>query len=52
MNRGGTVEVAGVSFTMTLAFHSSGTPDGSYGGEACGYVVGLENGTRVYFCSE
>ena len=52
MNRGGTVEVEGVSFSMTLAFHSSGTPDGSYGGEACGYVVGLENGTRIYFAGD
>jgi L-ascorbate metabolism protein UlaG (beta-lactamase superfamily) len=52
MNRGGTVDVDGVTFTMTVAFHSSGTPDGSYGGEPAGYVVGLENGTRVYFAGD
>ena len=28
-NKGGTVEVAGVRFTMTNAFHSSSTPDGT-----------------------
>jgi len=51
-NKGGTVEVAGVTFTLTNAFHSSSTPDGSYGGEACGIVVGLEDGTKVYFAGD
>jgi L-ascorbate metabolism protein UlaG (beta-lactamase superfamily) len=51
-NKGGTVEAAGVKFTMTNAFHSGSTPDGSYGGEAAGIVVELENGTKVYFAGD
>lgn len=50
-NKGGTVEVEGVSFTLTNAFHSDSAPDGSYAG-AAGIVVGLENGTRVYFAGD
>jgi L-ascorbate metabolism protein UlaG (beta-lactamase superfamily) len=51
-NKGGTVEAVGATFTITNAFHSGATPDGSYGGEAAGIVVGLENGTRVYFAGD
>jgi L-ascorbate metabolism protein UlaG (beta-lactamase superfamily) len=42
----------GASFTITNAFHSGATPDGSYGGEAAGIIVGLENGSRVYFAGD
>lgn len=51
MNKGGTQEAAGVKFTMVSAAHSSGIEDGSqvvYGGEPCGYVLTLEDGTRIY----
>jgi L-ascorbate metabolism protein UlaG (beta-lactamase superfamily) len=51
-NKGGTVDVDGVKFTLTNAFHSSATPDGSYGGEAAGIVVELEDGTKVYFAGD
>src|SRR5919202_3617852 len=51
-NKGGTVDVDGVKFTLVNAFHSSGTPDGSYGGEAAGIVVELEDGTKVYFAGD
>ncbi len=51
-NKGGTVEVAGVKFTMTHAFHSSSTNDGTYGGEPCGIVATLEDGTKVYFAGD
>jgi L-ascorbate metabolism protein UlaG (beta-lactamase superfamily) len=51
-NKGGTVDVDGVKFTLTNAFHSSGTPDGQYGGEAAGIVVELEDGTKVYFAGD
>jgi L-ascorbate metabolism protein UlaG (beta-lactamase superfamily) len=50
-NKGGTVEVEGISFTLTQAFHSDSGPDGSYVGCA-GIVVGLENGTTVYFAGD
>lgn len=51
-NKGGTVDVGGVRFTLTNAFHSSPTPDGGYGGEACGIVLQTENGTTLYFAGD
>jgi L-ascorbate metabolism protein UlaG (beta-lactamase superfamily) len=51
-NKGGTVEAAGAKFTLTNAFHSSATDDGTYAGEAAGLVVELENGTKVYFAGD
>ena len=51
-NKGGTVDVGGVKFTLTNAFHSSSTPDGVYAGEACGIVIEVENGTTIYFAGD
>jgi L-ascorbate metabolism protein UlaG (beta-lactamase superfamily) len=51
-NKGGTVEVEGVKFTMTHAFHSSSTDDGTYAGEPCGIILELEDGTKVYFAGD
>ena len=53
MNKGGTVEVAGVKVTMTHADHSAGdwNPDGGttlYLGDPVGFLIELENGTRIY----
>ena len=56
MNKGGTVDVDGVKFTMTHALHSGGFTDGPGGivylGDPCGYVVELENGLKVYFSGD
>jgi L-ascorbate metabolism protein UlaG (beta-lactamase superfamily) len=51
-NKGGTVEAAGVKFTLVNAFHSSGAGDFTYLGEAAGIVLELENGTRLYFAGD
>jgi len=51
-NKGGTVEAAGLKFTLTNAFHSSSSDDGAYLGEACGIVVEAENGTKLYFAGD
>jgi L-ascorbate metabolism protein UlaG (beta-lactamase superfamily) len=51
-NKGGTVEVAGVKFTLVNAFHSSGSDDFTYLGEAAGIVTELENGTKLYFAGD
>jgi L-ascorbate metabolism protein UlaG (beta-lactamase superfamily) len=51
-NKGGTIEVDGVKFTLTNAFHSSSAPDGSYGGEAAGFVIELEDGKKLYFAGD
>jgi L-ascorbate metabolism protein UlaG (beta-lactamase superfamily) len=52
-NKGGTVDVDGVRFTMTNAFHS-GSNDaagGSYGGEPTGVVVRFGD-TSIYFAGD
>src|SRR5438105_6389797 len=51
-NKGGTVEAAGLRFTLTNAFHSSSSDDLTYLGEACGIVVEAENGTKLYFAGD
>jgi L-ascorbate metabolism protein UlaG (beta-lactamase superfamily) len=50
-NKGGTVEIDGVRFTMTHAQHSSSDDDGNYTGEPCGIVVRAE-GKSVYFAGD
>jgi L-ascorbate metabolism protein UlaG (beta-lactamase superfamily) len=50
-NKGGTTEVDGVRFTLTHAFHSSSTNDGTYAGEPCGIVVRAED-KSIYFAGD
>jgi L-ascorbate metabolism protein UlaG (beta-lactamase superfamily) len=57
MNKGGTVEVAGIRVSMVSADHSAGDflPDQGvplYLGEAAGFVMELENGKRVYHAGD
>ena len=55
MNKGGTQEQGGLRFTMVHAVHSSGIEDGGqmvYGGEPCGFVITLEDGTRLYHAGD
>jgi L-ascorbate metabolism protein UlaG (beta-lactamase superfamily) len=56
MNKGGTQTVAGIKITMTHAVHSCGIldDDGSiiYGGEACGYVLELPGGVKLYHAGD
>jgi L-ascorbate metabolism protein UlaG (beta-lactamase superfamily) len=55
MNKGGTQEAAGLRFTMVHALHSSGIEEGGqmiYGGEAAGFVITLEDGTRIYHAGD
>jgi len=51
-NKGGTVDAAGVKFTLTNAFHSSGADDGAYTGEAAGLVAELSDGKKIYFAGD
>jgi L-ascorbate metabolism protein UlaG (beta-lactamase superfamily) len=51
-NKGGTVDVDGIKVTLTDANHSSSTNDGTYGGEPCGLVIEVENGTKLYFAGD
>jgi L-ascorbate metabolism protein UlaG (beta-lactamase superfamily) len=50
-NKGGTVTIDGVRFTMTHAQHSSSDDDGAYTGEPCGIVVRAE-GKTIYFAGD
>jgi L-ascorbate metabolism protein UlaG (beta-lactamase superfamily) len=50
-NKGGTVEAAGVRFTLVNAFHSGSMPDGTYGGEPAGVVLRFD-GKSVYFAGD
>lgn len=56
MNKGGTQTVAGIKITMVHAVHSCGIQDddGSiiYGGEACGYVLELPGGVKLYHAGD
>jgi len=57
MNKGGTVEVRGLRVTMTSADHSAGDWDSNtimprYLGEPAGFVVELEDGSRIYFAGD
>ncbi len=55
MNKGGAVDVAGVTITMTDARHSSGYVEAGrtvYMGEAAGFVIRLEDGRHIYFAGD
>lgn len=56
MNKGGSQTVGPIRVTMTHAVHSCGIQedDGSivYGGEACGYVIELESGIKIYHAGD
>jgi L-ascorbate metabolism protein UlaG (beta-lactamase superfamily) len=51
-NKGGTVNVDGLKFTLTNAHHSSSNNDLEYMGEPCGIVAEVENGTKLYFAGD
>jgi len=57
MNKGGTVSAAGLRVTMTGADHSAGDWNAGgettlYFGEPAGFVVELEDGTRLYHAGD
>ena len=55
MNKGGSLEIAGLVVTMTDARHSSGFVDGGqmvYMGAPCGFVIRLEDQRTIYFAGD
>jgi L-ascorbate metabolism protein UlaG (beta-lactamase superfamily) len=55
MNKGGSQSVEGVRVTMVHADHSCGIEDDGqiiYGGEACGFVIELEGGVKIYHAGD
>ncbi len=51
MNLGGGIDLPFGHVKMTIAHHSSGLPDGAYGGSAAGYVLSLQK-ARIYFAGD
>lgn len=51
-NLGGGVDLPFGRVKLTLAFHSSALPDGSNGGNPCGYLVSLTGGPKLYFACD
>lgn len=37
---------------LTLAFHGSMLPDGSYGGNPCGFLIDLQDGKKIYAAAD
>jgi L-ascorbate metabolism protein UlaG (beta-lactamase superfamily) len=52
MNVGGSIRQPFGRLTMTIAHHSGGLPDGSYGGPAAGFLLEPEGGKRIYFACD
>jgi L-ascorbate metabolism protein UlaG (beta-lactamase superfamily) len=51
MNFGGTVAVPGGKAKMEIAWHSSSLPDGTYGGNPCGWLLDA-GGKRIYVAGD
>jgi L-ascorbate metabolism protein UlaG (beta-lactamase superfamily) len=51
-NLGGGANLPFGRVKLTLAFHSSALPDGSNGGNPCGFLISLTGGPKVYFACD
>jgi L-ascorbate metabolism protein UlaG (beta-lactamase superfamily) len=51
-NLGGGVNLPFGRVKLTLAFHSSSLPDGSNGGNPCGFLLTLSSGLKIYFACD
>ncbi len=52
MNLGGATIFPFAKVKMVPALHTSGLPDGSYGGASAGFVLTMEDGKRIYFACD
>ncbi len=52
MNLGGCQDVLGMCVRMVRADHSSGLPDGAYGGVASGFIVSMPQGFTFYHAGD
>src|SRR5436305_11902572 len=51
-NLGGGANLPFGRVKLTLAFHSSSLPDGSNGGNPCGFLLTLTSGEKIYFACD
>ncbi len=52
MNHGGAYNFEFGCVKVVTAVHSSSLPDGSYGGNPCGFVISLKNGPTLYYSGD
>ncbi|MBC8098069.1 MAG: metal-dependent hydrolase [Armatimonadetes bacterium] len=53
MNTGGSFDAGFFTVKLTIAFHSSSFPDGSYGGSPHGFLITLpDNGYKIYYAGD
>lgn len=53
MNLGGSFFADFIDIKMTIAFHSSSFPDGTYGGSPAGFLISApQSGLKVYYASD
>jgi L-ascorbate metabolism protein UlaG (beta-lactamase superfamily) len=52
LNKGGTQRIGDLWFSLVTAYHSSSSEEGEYLGEACGFVIRLEDGVPIYFAGD
>src|SRR5271165_1478541 len=49
---GGHTFDSGIRVKLTLAFHGSALPDGSNGGNPCGFLIYLKDGRKIYHAAD
>lgn len=52
MNTGGSYDAGFARVKFTIAFHSSSTPDGAYGGQPQGFILTAQDGRKIYFAGD
>jgi L-ascorbate metabolism protein UlaG (beta-lactamase superfamily) len=53
LNQGGSFFADFIDIKMTIAFHSSSFPDGSYGGTAAGFLISApHSGLKIYYAGD
>ncbi len=52
LNVGGSYDCGFMTVKATPAIHSSSLPDGSHGGNSCGYLITTANGRRLYYSGD
>jgi len=52
MNPDGPYDLGFASVSLTFAFHSSGLPDGSYGGQPNGFLLTIPSGEKIYIAGD
>jgi L-ascorbate metabolism protein UlaG (beta-lactamase superfamily) len=52
MNSGGSLDTGIFTIKLTIAFHTSSFPDGTYGGVPHGFLITLPDGKKIYYAGD